>query len=436
MASAIPMPKLGNTVESTILVGWRKAVGDNITIGETLCDVETDKATMEVESPVAGTVLALLYNAGDEIPVMVDIAVVGAVGEDISHIIPKSPSGIPTPVEVISSPTADISQISQPLSAANGQAISPRARNLAARKQIDLHGLQGTGPNGRIIERDVQAAVASAARLTPVAQSMVKTGDYLPPERGTGAGGRITKRDLLPAANNTTADEVEIIPLKGARKIIAARMLESLQTTAQLTVNTSADARALQSYRQRLKASPADMGLQSVTINDLLLFAVSRTLPRFPDLNSLFIGDAIHRYRAVHLSMAVDTERGLLVPVIRNAHTRSLKSLADDAHRLASACTEGRITPDEMQGGTFTVTNLGSLGIESFTPVLNPLQVAILGVGSIQLKPVDVDGTVAFIPHISLSLTVNHQVVDGAPAARFLQALSQNLAAFDLLLGL
>ena len=436
MASAVPMPKLGNTVESTILIGWRKAVGESIAVGETLCDVETDKAAMEVESPVAGTVLALLYNAGDEISVMVDIAIIGAAGEDISQIIPNSPSGIPNPTAPISSPNAVISQISQPAAVTNGQAVSPRARNLAARKQIDLRSLQGSGPNGRIIERDVQAALTAAARLTPVAQSMVNAGDYLSPERGTGAGGRITKRDLIPTAPPNINEGVEVIPLKGARKVIAARMLESLQTTAQLTLNTPADARALQAYRQRLKTSPVDMGLQSVTLNDLLLFAVSRTLPRFPDLNSLFIADAIHRHTAVHLGMAVDTDRGLLVPVVRNASTRSLKSLADEAHRLAAASTEGRITPDEMTGGTFTVTNLGSLGIESFTPVLNPPQVAILGVGSIQLKPVDVDGVVTFIPHIGLSLTVNHQVVDGAPAARFLQALAQNLTAIDLLLGL
>lgn len=433
MAVAVPMPKLGNTVESTLLVGWRKAVGESITVGETLCDVETDKATMEVESPVAGTVLALLYKVGDEIPVMVNIAVVGAAGEDISQLIPTQ---LPE-TAVLAESNSVISQISQPLATANGQAISPRARNLAARKQVEVRGLQGTGPNGRVIERDVQAAIASATRLTPVAQSMVSAGDYVSPERGTGIGGRITKRDLIPAISSVpdATDELEIIPLKGARKVIAARMLESLQTTAQLTMNTSADARALQAYRQRLKTSPAEMGLQAVTLNDLVLLAVARTLSRFPELNSLFMDHAIHRYRAVHLGMAVDTERGLLVPVIRNAEGRSLKGLADEAHRLATACVEGRITPDEMSGGTFTVTNLGSLGIESFTPVLNPPQVGILGVGSIQLKPIAVDGAVQFIPHISLSLTVNHQVVDGAPAARFLQALSGNLAAVDLLLS-
>lgn len=439
MAVAVPMPKLGNTVESTILVQWRKAVGDLIAIGETLADVETDKATMEVESPAAGTVLALLYKTGDEIPVMVNIAIVGEVGEDISTFTASTaaPATTTEPAQTATSSEA----VPTGTTPRNGRAVSPRARNLAARKHVDLQDLQGSGPNGRIIERDVQSALANAARLTPVARSMVNAGDFVPPERGTGAGGRITKRDLIPMPaaapiNAGSTEAVEIIPLKGARKVIAARMLESLRTTAQLTLNASADARALQAYRKRLKASPVEMGLQGVTLNDLVLFAVSRTLPRFPELNSLFIDNALHRFQAVHMGMAVDTDRGLLVPVIRSAEIRTLKELADEAHRLAAVSLDGRITPDEMSNGTFTVTNLGNLGIESFTPVLNPPQVAILGVGSIQLRAVELDDELQFIPHISLSLTINHQVVDGAPGARFLNALSHNLAHFELLLGI
>jgi pyruvate dehydrogenase E2 component (dihydrolipoamide acetyltransferase) len=267
---------------------------------------------------------------------------------------------------------------------------------------------------------------------------MIASGDFVKPEQGTGR--RITKKDLIPvqaqAAPAPAADEIEIVPLKGARKIIAARMLDSLQSTAQLTLNTAADARALKAYRQRLKASPAELGLQDITINDLLLFAVSRTLPQYPDLNSLFLDHAVHRYKQVHLGMAVDTERGLLVPVIRNAHTLSLKALANEAHRLATACLQGYVTPDELNGATFTVTNLGSLGVESFTPILNPPQVGILGIGSIQLKAVESNEDVTFVPHLSLSLTINHQIIDGAPGARFLQALSRHLAHIDLLLSM
>ncbi len=433
MAVAIPMPKLGNTVESTLLVRWHKQIGDTIAIGETLCEVETDKATLEVESSAAGTVLALFYKEGDEVPIMVNIAVVGVTGEDISifdseNQVPIAQVSLPAQAN-ISSKLAAATEVSDRLR------VSPRARNLAARKHIDLSELQGTGPDGRIIERDIQAAIATAAKLTPVAKSMIASGDFVKPEHGTGR--RVTKKDLIPVQAQVTpshaANDVEIIPLKGTRKIIAGRMLESLQTTAQLTLNTSAVARALKEYRKRLKASPAELGLQDITINDLLLFAVSRTLTQFPDLNSLFHDNAIHRYKQVHLGMAVNSERGLLVPVIRNAHTLSLKALANEAHRLADACLQNHILPDELKGATFTVTNLGSLGIESFTPILNAPQVGILGVGSIQLKAVEADEGVAFIPHLSLSLTINHQIIDGAPGARFLQALSRHIEHIDLL---
>jgi pyruvate dehydrogenase E2 component (dihydrolipoamide acetyltransferase) len=213
-------------------------------------------------------------------------------------------------------------------------------------------------------------------------------------------------------------------------------MLLSLQTTAQLTLNASADARALLAYRKRLKDSSELLGLRDVTIGDLVLYAVSRTLPDFPDLNALFNGNSISVFKHVHLALAVDTSRGLVVPVIRQANTISLKKISLEAKRLAIACQDGRIAPDELTGGTFTVTNLGTFGIESFTPILNPPQVAILGVGNINLKPVNVNGEVQFIPHIGLSLTINHQVVDGAPGARFLQALSNNLTDLELMLAL
>jgi pyruvate dehydrogenase E2 component (dihydrolipoamide acetyltransferase) len=193
---------------------------------------------------------------------------------------------------------------------------------------------------------------------------------------------------------------------------------------------------ALLAYRQRLKASDESLGLQKVTINDLILLAVSRTLPQFPEVNALFTGNTISKYKNVHLAVAVDTPRGLVVPVIRNAQALSLKQIALEAKRLAAGAMDGSVSPDELTGGTFTVTNLGSLGIESFTPILNPPQVGILGVGNINLKPVDVAGEVKFVPHIGLSLTINHQVVDGAPAARFLQTLSQRLAELELLLAM
>jgi pyruvate dehydrogenase E2 component (dihydrolipoamide acetyltransferase) len=454
MATAVVMPRFGNSVESSIIVSWKKKKGDTVAEGEALCEIETDKATMEVPSPASGTLLDLFYPEGADVPVMTNIAAVGQPGESADALRPEGAAPPADPIAAPVSPSAPSfpttaalseTQVSIP---ANGEIfISPRARNLAARKGIEVAGIEGTGPGGRIIERDVQAALTTQPKLTPLAKAMVEKGGFVPPAQG----GRITSKDLIaPTAPETSdasvgarhavplqpEDDITVIPVKGTRKVIAARMLESLQTTAQLTLNAFADARALQDYRKKLKNSPEALGLNSVTINDLVLFAVSRALLRHPDLNALFTGDAINQYKNVHLGFAVDTPRGLIVPVIRNANTLSLKGIATESKRLASAVQDGTIKPDEMSGGTFTVTNLGSLGIDTFTPILNPPQVAILGVGGINLKPVEAGGDVKFIPHLSLSLTINHQVVDGAPGARFLQTLSQNLAQIDVLLAL
>jgi pyruvate dehydrogenase E2 component (dihydrolipoamide acetyltransferase) len=332
--------------------------------------------------------------------------------------------------------------------------ISPRAFKLAARRGLDLAGLQGSGPGGRIIERDVQAALASQPKVSPVAKAMVERGGFSLPAQGSGPGGRIMARDLggeaapaAPVPGALTTDGVEILPVKGVRRVIADRMLASLQTTAQLTLHAFADARVLLALRKRLKASDASLGLQGITLNDLLLFAVTRVLPQYPQLNAHFVEDTIRQYRDVHLGFAVDTPRGLLVPVVRHAQTLSLRRLGEESKRLAAASQSGTASPDELTGGTFTVTNLGHLGIEQFTPILNPPQVAILGVGNVHLRPVAVAGAldgaadkvvdkVAFVPHLALSLTINHQVVDGAPGARFLQALGQGLANLELLLAL
>jgi len=453
MATAIVMPKQGNSVESCIIVGWKKSIGDTIAEGDILAEVETDKALLEVESTTAGTLLAFFFEEGDEVPVLVNIAAVGEAGEDFADLQPEGATGAaaPAPAPVVDTPAA--APVETPAAPAavpaaeNGDGrlkVSPRAKNLAAQKSIDVAALQskGTGPGGRVIERDVQTAIEQTPALTPLAKSMVAQGGYDLPQQGSGISGRVMSGDLVPASGQPQPvtqpleNEVEVIPVKGIRNVIATRMLESLQTTAQLTLNASADARALLAYRKQLKQSNESLGLQKVTINDLILLAVSRTLVQYPDLNAHFTGDAIHQYKNVNLGVAVDTPRGLMVPAIKAANTLSLKQIAGETKRLATACLDGKASPDDLSGGTFTVTNLGSLGIESFTPVLNPPEVGILGVGNITLKPMQVDDDVQFIPHISLSLTINHQAVDGAPAARFLQALSQGLAQVDLLLAL
>jgi len=452
MATEILMPKQGITVESCILLEWKKHEGDEIKAGAIICEVETDKATFEVESEHEGTLLKVFFEEGTDVPVLTPIAVVGQPDEDISGFGPKEGEARvieeqPTAAEGVTE-SLKPAQASSPMPipsapSAGFVGISPRARNLAAAKGLDMSQLTGTGPNGRIIERDVLAALSEKAPLTPAAiAALVEQGMHAP-AIGSGIGGRVTTADLgkkqPPAAVTATTVEfpgpVKEVPVKGVRKIIASRMLESLQTTAQVTISASADASKLLAYRKRLKESPEDLGLSGITITDLVLYAVAKTLPRFGFLDAYFLGEKIKEFERVHLGIAIDTPCGLMVPPVRNADLLSLKELSAEAKRLATACQEGNILPDELTGGTFTVTNLGTLGIESFTPVLNPPEVGILGVCTIQPKPVMSGDDVTFVPHIGLSLTFDHRAVDGAPAARFLKELSTALANFDLLLA-
>lgn len=436
MAHQVLMPKQGNTVESCIIVEWNVKVGDQVDVGTVLCSAETDKSTIDVESTVAGTVLALLYNEGDDVPVMVPIAVVGEAGEQVD--MPVAESAAPQPVEA---PSAPVVEAQAPvMDAAGGEALlsSPRARASALERGIPLSTVGATGPKGRIIERDVLAV--GGQPLSPAAREAALKGELSAPASGSGIGGRILARDLVaPAAAPPVAPDVAYtdIPLKGIRKITAERMMASISTTCQFTMSAWADATALKRLRAQFKAARPELGLGGITIGDLVLYAVAKTLVEFPSHNAHFLGDAIRRFPAVDLGIATDTAKGLLVPVLRNSDRMSLKQLSDEAKVLITKAREGKAAPDELTGSTFTVSNVGSFGIEAFTPVINIPEVAILGVGAVALKPIeDEDGDVVFVDQISLSLTVDHQAVDGAEAARFLRALKENIKSIDLLLAL
>ncbi|OQY31067.1 MAG: hypothetical protein B6241_14870 [Spirochaetaceae bacterium 4572_59] len=456
MAEIVVMPKAGNSVESCIILEWSKQEGDSVKTGDILCEAETDKATVSVESTAEGVLLKQLYQVDDDVPVMLPLVIVGAEGEDISSLLAEvqAGSGVETPLKDVAAPqetAASESAVAVPVPAQSGGTggfASPRARNLAAAKGINLALLAGSGPDGRIIEPDVFSAMEGQAPLTPAAlEELIRSGKTAP-VKGTGLGGRVLKSDLSESAPVSVATPVattaavnfpgvvEEKKVKGVRKLTASRMLESLQETAQLTLNSSADATRLLALRKRLKESPEEMGLQKITINDLVMLVAVRTLKDFPEMNAHFLGDKIKQFASVHLGCAVDTPRGLMVPVIRFADTLSLKGLGDEAKRLFGKCLEGQIDPEDLSGGTFTVTNLGSMGIESFTPVLNKPEVGILGLCTIQPKPVMKGEDVSFVPHIGLSLTLDHQAIDGAPGGRFLKTLVSNLENIDLLLAL
>jgi pyruvate dehydrogenase E2 component (dihydrolipoamide acetyltransferase) len=270
--------------------------------------------------------------------------------------------------------------------------------------------------------RDIEAAIAGG---TAQPAGTASTGAVASVGSGSATGVRAAD-----AAVAGPAQPVKSTSVSGIRKVIAERMHASLASTAQLTMNAAADARAVLAYRKKLKASE-DENLASISINDLVLFATSRVVAEHQFVNATFADGTINEFAQVDLGFAVDTPRGLMVPVIRAAEQRSLAGIAAEAHRLAAACLDGSIKPDELGGGTFTVTNLGAFGIESFTPVLNVPQVAILGVCAVTQRPT-ADG---LVPHMGLSLTVDHQVVDGAPAARFLQAVGRAIGEFDLTLA-
>ncbi len=274
----------------------------------------------------------------------------------------------------------------------------------------------------------------------PLLAVAAAAGQLSAPAQGTGPGGMVLAADLTVApiagvAPGTPTGEPTVIPLTGIRKLIAGRMHQSLASTAQLTMNMSFDATGILAYRAKVKAQGEVLGLPNITINDIVAYATVQTLLSAPEINAHFLGDKTVQYPYVNLGIATDTERGLMVPVVHGASQMSLCQLSDAVKPLLSDCQSGGINPDLLSGGTFTITNMGMLGVESFTPVLNVPEVAILGVGGLSLKPVMKDGAVTHVQAINLSLTVDHQIVDGAPAARFLKTLCASLENFELALA-
>ena len=442
MATIVVMPQLGNSVESCIIVEWMIAEGDTVSVDQTLASIETDKSTMEVPSTAEGTVLKLLWEEGDEVPVKDPLIIVGEPGEDISGLVPggdAAPAEADAPAEQAAAPEAAAPAFAT--ERATG-AVSPRARALAASNGVDASAIaEGSGPHGRVIERDVAAAIAAGPVLTSAARAAGVSA-----AEGTGIGGRVSVADAgrvpeaapaaavaAPAAAADFPGASTSTPLKGVRKVVAKRMMESLSSTAQLTLNTTANAAGILAMRKKVKNADEALGLNKITLNDLVCFAVSRTLLKYPVFNAHLEDGVLTEFEQVHLGFACDTPRGLFVPVIRSAQALGLKAFSDEAKRLASSAIDGSLSPEFLSGGTFTVSNVGSFGIETFTPVINLPQTAILGVGAITPRPVvAADGTIGVEQCLTLSLTIDHQVIDGADGARFLRDLVAAIENIDV----
>ena len=443
MATIVVMPQLGNSVESCIIVEWMIAEGDTVSVDQTLASIETDKSTMEVPSTAEGTVLKLLWEEGDEVPVKDPLIIVGEPGEDISGLVPGGDAA-PAEADAPAEQAAAAPEAAAPAFAterATG-AVSPRARALAASNGVDASAIaEGSGPHGRVIERDVAAAIAAGPVLTSAARAAGVSA-----AEGTGIGGRVSVADAgrvpeaapaaavaAPAAAADFPGASTSTPLKGVRKVVAKRMMESLSSTAQLTLNTTANAAGILAMRKKVKNADPALGLGKITLNDLVCFAVSRTLLKYPVFNAHLEDGVLTEFEQVHLGFACDTPRGLLVPVIRSAQALGLKAFSDEAKRLAGGAIDGSLSPEFLSGGTFTVSNVGSFGIETFTPVINLPQTAILGVGAITPRPVvAADGTIGVEQRLTLSLTIDHQVIDGADGARFLRDLVAAIENIDV----
>ncbi|HOW37361.1 MAG TPA: dihydrolipoamide acetyltransferase family protein [Bacillota bacterium] len=403
MVKAVLMPKQGITVESCFLGGWNVKVGDAVSIGTVLFDYETDKAVFECPSEVEGTVLALLCQEGDVVPVLTPVCIIGAPGEDISDFAPQKKSeGSPALQSVPSEEPlkSSSSKTSVPISHDPNSPLlaSPRAKKLAEKQNIDLRSVVPTGPKGRIVEIDVRDASLPRETIQPESEP-----DYV----------------------------VEELP--NIRKLIGRAMSESLSTMAQLTHTLSYDATDVLQFHASLKDQTTKDLLPKITLNDILLFAVSRVLKNYRDLNANLIGGTkMHYYNHMHIGIATDTPRGLVVPTLKNVDRMTLAEIATSSKELIAKAISGRIDPDLLKNGSFTISNLGTLDIEHFTPIINPPQTGILGVNTIMIRTkLDPSGLPVFYRAMGLSLTYDHRAIDGAGASRFLKELKEYLQTFS-----
>jgi pyruvate dehydrogenase E2 component (dihydrolipoyllysine-residue acetyltransferase) len=397
MATDVSLPRLGQGMEAGTIVRWLKSEGDQVEKGEPLYELDTDKVTQEVEAEAAGVLLKILAGEGEEIEVGKRIAVIGEQGEDVEAEAEaeveveedEQEEGSPGPAReeerergreaaADEEPSAETQQPSR----VNGRIkASPLARRIARERNIDLANLSGTGPEGRIVAEDVERAAATPAHATVGAAPL----------------------------------EAEVVPLTSIRRTIARRLTQAWEAPA-FQISMSADMTRAQALRERLRD-------EKVTVTDVLTKLAAIALLRHREVNAHFADDELRIFPSAHVGLAVATERGLVVPVIKEAERKSLVELAIERGQLVERARDAKLTQEDLEGGTFTISNLGMYGVEIFTAVLNPPQAAILAVGAIEEKPVVEDGEVVVRPLMAMTLTCDHRAVDGAKASEFLREL-------------
>jgi pyruvate dehydrogenase E2 component (dihydrolipoamide acetyltransferase) len=409
MATEVKLPRLGQGMESGTIVRWLKAEGEAVKKREPLYELDTDKVTQEVEAEADGVLLKILVPEG-EVEVGATIAMIGKEGEEVAleAVKAKAPeppaenaSGsepqvpeAPPPAASAASGSEPQTQVAASVPAENGRVkASPLARRMARERGLDLTGIVGTGPDGRIVAEDIEKAAAAPAAAP---------------------GG-------APAPVAAPPVEVEVIQLTSTRKTIARRLTEAWQAPV-FQLGVSADMTEVLALREQLVERLGE-GDVKPTVNDILTKLAAVSLTRHSSINALFTGDEIQRFPSAHIGMAVAAPNGLVVPVIRGADRSTIQNIARARADLVGRARDGKLTLQDLQGGTFTISNLGMFGVEQFVAVLNPPQVAILAVGAVKETPVVVDGGIDIAPIIQLTLTCDHRAIDGADGAEFLQTL-------------
>lgn len=403
MAETINMPKLGFDMAEGVLVRWVKTEGEQINKGDVLAEIETDKATVEVESSVSGTVLSLLVNQGDSVPVSAPIAVIGEAGEKVA----APAAGAAKPAPAASQPPA-AAQASAPQPAAVAQApapaesgpvkASPLAKKMARDKNVNLGGVKGSGPGGRIVRRDIEAALQGAAVAQKAAPDAAVSATQ--PESAADATVKLTK----------------------LRQAIGRRLVESKQNFPHFYVSREFKMEALMDLRKQINAYLPEG--EKISVNDFIVKAVALALRQFPNLNATLVGDSVLRRGQVNVGVAVTVEGGLLTVVVKDADQKPVRQISSQVKAMAARAREGRVKPEDVDGSTFSTSNLGMYDVENFIAIINPPEAAILAIGSARETPVVEGGVIKPGWRMKATISVDHRVSDGAEAAQFMQALA------------
>ncbi len=426
MAYEVKMPKFGETMTEGTIFNWIAKEGDQVEVGDPLFEIETDKASLEVEAEESGILAKILVKENESAPIGDLVAVIAEEGEDIDSLDFDSMSSEEAPSEESSEEKEKEAKKVKKATRAEGEKIkaSPAAKRLAKEKDIEIKDLQPGEGREAIIEADVRDYInKNLPSATPTAEKKAAAkGIDLSSLEGTGAGGRIQSSDVESyAVEDTEADQE--IPFTGLRKVISRRMSQSFQEVPQVTTTVKVDMKEIKELREEIK----QLSEEHISYTDILVLVVSRMLKKYPMINSHISQDSMIVKSSINIGIAVDVPDGLVVPVIKNVGRKDLEEIAKARKVLVEKAREGRLNNDDLSGGTFTITNLGGFETEIFTPIVNQPEAAILGVGQISDEVVPVDGEVVIRPMLWLSMAYDHRAVDGAPAAEFLQKIKSAL---------